>query len=271
MRSILTWSGLRASWLPALLTEKAAVHTNNLHNSMLHQWDVPECLLDPGSSSLCGFNQWPLLIYSNVRQKKKPPPLTQRQISADINSVQPHNELGDSCRPQSSSLTNWSRELTSLQFSEASQPPSSHRLRSSLSETFLDKPQLTSGLFGFDLCWLYFEAVLIFPVTAAINEPQLIATKLISAHWSQSSNFYNSRVIYVRCIGYSWHLVISSYFLHSQLSAASLCWPKMGASAWCLCLWECSFRFFRSSASKNLSPSTHPLHMCSELQKHLSR
>lgn len=47
--------------------------------------------------------------------------------------------------------------------------PVSFRLGSSLSEPLLDKPQLTSGLFGFDLCWLHFEALLILSVTAAIN------------------------------------------------------------------------------------------------------
>lgn len=105
MRSILTCSGLRTSGLPALLLWTPTICTTLCWTNGTPQnvsWTRE-------ARAFVDLNQWPLLIYSNVRQEKKPPPLTQRQISADINSVQrsgTHDELGDSCRAQSFSLTN---------------------------------------------------------------------------------------------------------------------------------------------------------------------
>lgn len=122
MRSVLTCWGLGASgkgslWTPTIST--TLCWTTGASQNV--SWTQ-------AARAFVDFSQWPLLICSNVRQKKEPPPLTQRQISADINSVQrsgTRDELGDSCRARSFSLTNWAGELTSLQFSEASQPPSS--------------------------------------------------------------------------------------------------------------------------------------------------
>lgn len=170
MRSVLTCcSGLRTSGLPALPTEKAAVDTNNLHNSMLYQRMSPgPGQLQPLWISMSGLF-WSILMWDRNRKHlhwlRGKYQLTSIQCSVQgpamsWGTAAEHKASVWLTEPENSHLSS-SQRLHSLTVH--------FRVHSSLSEPLLDKPQLTSGPFGFDLCWLYFEALLILSVTAAIN------------------------------------------------------------------------------------------------------